>query len=74
MAKAVQQLYEFTKRNPAYDINQLLNEPQYNNYFRLFIQRQLDMIKFNEGKVLIYLDNLFMKSSLSQKFYIKFFS
>ena len=53
MAKAVQQLYEFTKRNPAYDINQLLNEPQYNNYFRLFIQRQLDMIKFNEGKVLI---------------------
>lgn len=48
-SQAVEQVYKFTKRNPAYDIASLLGEPQYSKYFRLHIERQLEMLRNREG-------------------------
>jgi len=51
-SQAVEQVYKFTKRNPAYDIASLLGEPQYSKYFRLHIERQLEMLRNREVNLL----------------------
>ena len=47
--KAMNDIYAFQKRNPDYNMDNVLGEQS--KYITLFVKRKLEMMAWNEGKV-----------------------